>query len=356
MRKLRSILFLLFIVLLVSTNALGAKHPKLIFALDLVRHGDRAPTTYLPELSNQWKKEEIGQLTELGAKNAELFGQKLHSYYVNKQHLLPAQLNNPELIYAGATYVQRTQDTLNALLKGFYPSQYQNINIVIDAKGKGSILLPHQEERTNLKKELLNKLEAGNTPDIISERTALAKLNSTFGTDFSLSKFGKIADLLYVSKIHNKPLLKPLDKVTEANILKLAKAFYTHNNAYIPYACLHTTTFIDHIIELFSGIQTAPTIASPYRIYVAHDRNITAMMSLLDRPMDAQPPYLADLRFEIFKAAKEKLVKVSLDGQTVKVCAGRELCPLEEFINTLENNITNKCGDLAKWNGSALVH
>lgn len=347
MKKLDKLLLLLLIALLIPINALGAKRTKLIFALDLVRHGDRAPTTYLPELSNEWKKEEIGQLTELGAKNAELFGQKLRNYYVNKQHLLPAQLNNPTLIYAGATYVKRTQDTLNALLKGFYPYQYQNINVVIDAKGQGSILLPHQEERTNLKKELLNKLEASNTPDIISERTALAKLNSTFGTDFSLSKFGKIADLLYVSKIHNKPLLRPLDKVTEENILKLRKAFYAYNNPYPPYACLHATTFIEHIIELFSSVQTATTIASPYRIYVAHDRNITATVALLDRPMDVQPPYLADLRFEIFKYAKENLVKVSLDGQTIKVCADRELCPLEEFINTLKSNIEHKCSELS---------
>lgn len=53
-----------FLVTTISAQA-NATNERLIFALDLIRHGDRAPFTTLPNAPYTWSEGE-GQLTAIG--------------------------------------------------------------------------------------------------------------------------------------------------------------------------------------------------------------------------------------------------------------------------------------------------
>gem|GEM_PF-5698756 len=42
---------------------------ELVFAVDIIRHGERTPVLNIPKAKTQWREEELGQLTGLSHQN-----------------------------------------------------------------------------------------------------------------------------------------------------------------------------------------------------------------------------------------------------------------------------------------------
>src|SRR3990167_8709658 len=97
-------LLLWTLLLFIPTQSFAAE--KLVFAIDLIRHGDRTPVTPLKNVNYEWK-EGPGQLTAEGMRQEFELGQSLRRYYVEQTHLLPANYKYGTM-YVRSTDVERT--------------------------------------------------------------------------------------------------------------------------------------------------------------------------------------------------------------------------------------------------------
>jgi len=313
---------------------------KLVFALDLVRHGDRAPDKYNPMISNAWTKEETGKITKRGIAGAKLLGKEFRKYYVDKAHLLP-KIFQPELVHVRSTDFQRTKETAKSILQGFYSISSSKVTVVVPL-AKQDILNPvsYKQDRALINAKV--RKDVSNSNKLLSHemKRQFEDINHVFGTKLSEAHdMIKLSDLIKVNELHNKPLLKPMSKKTKKNIVSLGDElmlkFFSHPKA----SCLYAKKFIFHVAELLQSKHK-----QKYFLYVAHDANLMAITSLLNFNLKKAPQYLSDLRFEMFKDKNQKLfVRMSLDGKVMKLCESLSQCPLGEFVKKLQNNVVNKC-------------
>ncbi|NRA73649.1 MAG: histidine-type phosphatase [Rickettsiales bacterium] len=336
MKKFISSIFFTFFLTITLYPAFADENLKLVLALDLVRHGDRNPKKYIPQISNAWSKDEIKKITPLGKQQAELLGKNFREYYIDKTNLLPQKFSL-ELIQANSTNSQRTKETAKALLKGMFPNHADKISIATY-----HILNPKDKEK-NI--SIIKKLRKDKTlsktwfiPEIMQK---LKYINRIFGTNFStIHEYVPVADLIKVSKIHNKPLLKKLPAKQEQEIISLNNKSKLKLLTYPKIACLYGKNFIIHVMDILQSQST-----QKYFLFAGHDNNIITLTSLLGYDLKNKPPYLSNLKFEVFQNEHNKnlFIKTSLDGRIIKVCKSINICPLKEFITTLQNNIKNKC-------------
>ncbi|RYW28888.1 histidine phosphatase family protein, partial [Legionella pneumophila] len=74
--------------LLISVPSILLAEDKLIFAVDIIRHGDRTPIVALPTVNYQWQ-EGLGQLTAEGMQQEYKMGVAFRKKYIEESHLLP---------------------------------------------------------------------------------------------------------------------------------------------------------------------------------------------------------------------------------------------------------------------------
>ena len=77
----------IFLFLCVIANTVFASE-KLIFAIDIIRHGDRTPLIELPKAPHHWE-EGLGQLTPTGMAQEYQLGQRLRKEYIKQYQLYP---------------------------------------------------------------------------------------------------------------------------------------------------------------------------------------------------------------------------------------------------------------------------
>ena len=92
---------------------------KLVFVVDVIRHGDRTPTRTLDVVPYVWQ-EGLGQLTATGMQQSYQLGSKLRKRYIDEHGLLPNQYQ-PETLYIRSTDYDRTLMSAQSLLLGLYP-------------------------------------------------------------------------------------------------------------------------------------------------------------------------------------------------------------------------------------------
>ncbi|MFO0319717.1 MAG: histidine phosphatase family protein, partial [Neisseriaceae bacterium] len=92
----------LFILISLS-SFLAYADRTLIFAIDIIRHGDRTPTTEIPKDPYSWQ-EGLGELTANGMKQEFNLGKNLRNKYVVQYKLLPAKYNNDFIYVRSSDY------------------------------------------------------------------------------------------------------------------------------------------------------------------------------------------------------------------------------------------------------------
>lgn len=111
------LLFSLFIITLLPTIALAQE--KLIFAVDIIRHGDRNPIEDFPADPFPWPQG-LGALTPLGMQQEYQLGISFRKLYIDKYHLLPAHYDIKTMQVHSDTS-NRTIQSAESLLYGLYP-------------------------------------------------------------------------------------------------------------------------------------------------------------------------------------------------------------------------------------------
>lgn len=340
--KLAPAKFSLVTLLAISLSApTFAANEKLIFALDLVRHGDRTGSDDLPKAPHVWSEGE-GQLTSLGMKQQYQLGVKLHQRYMVDNQLLPTKYQ-PNTIYARSTDYDRTLMSAQSLLSGLYPpgsgpdtlpAAFQPIPVhTVAASQDGAFLIDISSKKIA---DLINKfvytradwktksaelqmqyqrwseltgVPVDNMYDVLGlSDTLRAYVNHDVALPNGLSneeakKIIEAGDWVYAS------LLKPKEVGDVAGRAALQKiAFYLEQAA----EQKSKTKFV---------------------LISAHDVTTMGVMSALHAPLDTTPTYAADLNFSLYESgAGNYTVKVTYNDVPVNIpgCSGN-VCPLSYF-------------------------
>lgn len=322
---------------------------KILFAVDLIRHGDRAPLYKIPGMSDYWNDTEKGALTAKGIEESQILGEKLRSYYALETKLLPRNYNKEEM-KVWSTDSQRTKDTARNILKGFYPFQAHEIEISFYPKNADPLILIPKEERIRLRDKYL--LVDMKEKDISRIKELLESLRSRFALeDQGDRQILKIADILGINKHHNLPLPELISKAEEKEILELSEKLKINRFRAPEVACKNSAPLLREIISQID--KHSDSTRSPdklkYIMYVAHDINLASALTLLSYKMNEFPPYNADIRFELAQKKKSNklYVKVSYnDTKTTKIVRPNAFryCPLEKFTHHMDQVLKDKCG------------
>lgn len=297
---------------------------QLIFAIDVVRHGDRTPIEDIKIPAYQWPQG-LGQLTATGMQQEYELGEKLRHLYVNQYHLLPANYTN-DSVYIYSTDYGRTFTSAQLLAQGLYPKS--TLPIHTNAVLFTPLLDPRRSHFLNeivFTKHTWQAQEQALAPNYQSWSAATGiQIDSPF--DLIM-----VGDALYVRGIHHVPTnLSPKASATIINT-----GFAVFAQLYQPHRIGHDVAHrllvqIDQYLLCASQNQ----IPLKYVLFSAHDVTILGLMSDLYAPLSGQVPYAADLKFMLFKTKQNHFkVKVTYNGQAVNLpgCTGN-VCTLKEFL------------------------
>ncbi len=341
----KSVFCAFWLVLALSSSA---EAEKLIFALDLIRHGDRTPIHDIPSKPYSWPQG-LGQLTARGMQEAFLLGLALRKRYIETNHLLPESYH-AETMYVRSSDFDRTLMTTESVLYGLYPlgtgprlpqskqpalpSAYQPLPIHTLPQEQDGLLVG---DRHSSQYQAWVKKYIYSRRDWQQKTTALqpyfAHFNQVTGLKISsLDQIITLGDALYIRQLYHIP--KP-PGLTEAELHKIIESA---NWAFV-------TTFKAPPLRKAPGYQLLAAITSylkqasqaqnklKFVLFTSHDSTILSLLSVLRMPIENVPPYASDLNFALLETEKgEKRVRLSLNGQALAFpgCQGGE-CSLEQF-------------------------
>jgi|GEM_PF-2346996 len=290
-----------------ETNASSQK--KLIFAVDIIRHGDRTPLIPLSTVSYRWE-EGLGELTQLGSNQEFFLGQQLRERYITQSHLLPNHYI-PETLYARSTDFDRTIMSGSSVLAGLYfdttsiniegypiipihncPLAQENLlipdnNVVFDFHHLfQTVILPSQEWQEK-EKSLQHNFK----------RWSLA-VGAPINTLYDLKDVG---NTLFIDQLHQVPIPQGLTDEDVDTIINTAQwiTCTVFQNKIIA-----QTAAANLLQEIYNTFQTATQPNSPlrYRLYSAHETTLLVLLTALgaNELLTSIPPYASDLNLELF--------------------------------------------------------
>jgi hypothetical protein len=336
------ILFTLLLSITINTYATET----LIFAFDLIRHGDRTPLLVMPNAQHTWP-EGMGQLTGRGMRQELQRGDELRRRYIDQYHLLPAHFQN-NTMYVFSTNFDRTLMSAQSILLGLYtlgtgsrlndkkpalPLLFQPIPIHTrpiesdpfigdaDPKKYDQMLSQYvytQPEWIQKTQYIETKLPAWN------QATGLALTN--------IHQLIVLGDALTIYKAHRIPMPAGLSDADVNEIIALrtwgfVREFKTKEIANIVGTPL--------LLKIADYLQTASYENTPLKfvLFVAHDFTVMSLLTTLGAPLDTLTPYAAHVNVSLFKVEKgQYIVKVLYNGKPVLIpaCKGTS-CSLDEF-------------------------
>lgn len=311
----------------------SAPHTRLLFALDLVRHGDRTPNVEIPKLPHTWEVP-LGELTTKGIEQELLLGQTLRKELIEKHELLPPHYD-PASLFVRATYTSRTQASARALLKGLYPETSEVPIIVV----------PKEEDTLLLVKPSSNPLLMANR--YLKERRLWQERVAPFGKQ--LHKWSEVtgialdtesglidlADNLAIRRLHNVALPPGMDAKTADEIVDLLEQLMVQKFK-MPEVSENTgQELLRTILAFFKGA-SVPSAKLKYVLYLAHDSTILSVLNTMEVPFDRFPGYAARLNFGLYETQEGHRIRVQYDGKPVFIprCNGSE-CTLLQFFPEL---------------------
>jgi lysosomal acid phosphatase len=345
MKRVNMRFLLLLFSLLITTNVFA--QDKLIFAIDVIRHGDRTPISELPTVSYHWPQG-LGQLTATGMHQEYMLGAKLRKIYVEQYHLLPENYST-DTMYVRSTDFDRTLMSAESFLSGLYPADtgpslpnstqsalpnaYQPVPIHTVPKNQDNLLLV-SDDGASFKSAM--KAIVYPTP-LWQKKTAelqpyFARWSKATGVNITnLAQLGYIGDTLYINQLYQVPLPPGLTEADVKNIIA-AKQF-----VFVTAFKLIGQKGGENLLKnVAQHLQQASLQKEPlkYILYSAHDSTLSSVMSAMHVPLDEMPPYASDLNILLFdKGQKNYYVKISFNGKPVKIpgCDG-EVCSVKQFV------------------------
>lgn len=324
----------IIITTFIATNAFAKE--QLIFAVDLVRHGARAPLYEIPYSPYVWKNG-TGELTEEGINQEIQLGKELRNKYVTQNHLLP-KIYDPKTIYIRSTEVKRTIISAHSLLLGLYPIKMRdsvNSKIPVDVipNSEDNILIPKSNE--NIFSKIYRyywEYKAW------KEKTAhlqkkLEYWNKTTGISLkNFQEIDQLGDNLFIRQLNHVALPKEISDSDAQEIIalgeygmihkfKLRSVTYSTGHAFL----VMVTNYLEQAIQKKSSLK--------YVLFSGHDTSILSVMNTLGTPLEKLPEFAARLNFSLYKNGDNYYVKIYYNNKLVNIpkCSGN-VCSMSQFI------------------------
>lgn len=313
---------------------------KLIYTLDLIRHGDRTPVYMIPASHNEWK-EGLGQLTTTGMQQEFNLGVTLHQRYIEQEHLLSAQYQ-AGTVYVRASDVDRTLMSAESLLMGLYPAaSHPSLPFAMQpvpvhtAPPEVDTVIIHQPDP----KELAARMQqyVYDTAEWKQKEKSLQPLfkhwSDATGLPITSLKDLYFADTIHINQLHHLPQPAGLSDEDINTILDAGNFVFTMQLKAAPVAALLDQQLINYIKTAIQQHGDNNQLPVKYTLLSAHDTTVAAVMTLLGAPVSVQPPYASDLNFSLYQTSNNNyVVRVTYNGAPVVIpqCGGTE-CSLAQF-------------------------
>lgn len=314
-----------------------------MFAIDLIRHGDRAPGINIPGIVDKvWDVDQIGMLTDVGEVNSKLLGEKLKKYYFYETGLIREEHSKDE-IYIASTGFKRTIATAHHFIQGMFGNNSSEMNL--DSMSDRLSGLGRKDSKDKFKRTQLifqdipdrKKEEFQDIANYIDEKLGF-KIRSMLDIVY-------LGDLLFVHRVHNKAYPENKFSKERADQLILAKDYlFNFRSRDRRYMCEISKGFVEHIISSFDQKIKDREFQRKLELYFAHDVNILSTIAILGHLKEIyMPPYNSVLKFELYKGKMNMhYVKVSINNKTIPIC-NKEYCTYSEFHKAVNKSIQSKC-------------
>jgi acid phosphatase len=321
----------------------GTSQGKLIFAVDLIRHGDRTPLMEIPTVSYTWQ-EGLEQLTPTGISQEFALGTTLKDRYISQSHLLPDHYT-PGTLYVRSTGLDRTIMSANSALTGLYfeagPLSVMGRPVIPAhncSRAQEDLLFPDNNltfNFDNLFQKVIVPLPQWQAKEQLLKPNFAAWSQATGVPINHLYDLKNLGDTLFIYKSNGAPmpsLLNSSDVATiiEAGLWATCTVFQNKIIGQVAAANL--------LQEMTSSFQTAvqqPNQPLHYRLYCAHDSTLLVLLTALGatNPLTTIPSYASDLNLELFDNGNgHYTVQVMLNGQPVILnCSQKNSCTLEQL-------------------------
>lgn len=340
-------LWALFAILL-AVSAVAAEE-QLIFAVSLIRHGDRSPYEAMNSkvITYEWP-EGIGELTPEGMYQEYQLGKDIRKRYVDTFKLLPPTYRTNSL-YVLSTSSNRTVMSAQAFLSGLYPdgtgprlsngfralpNLRQPVPIMTIPKGTRNIINPEHEDAEKVHQLIVK--HGFTQPEWIRKERELAadfkRWSGILGVEIrNLEAFLVPADHVYCMSVHGVPLPDGLTKADTEKIIREKMSACAIR--FVPKeVARHMASGFLTILDADMRAAAEGKQKYQYILYSGHDDSILGLMSALGRPLANNPPYASHVDFELYRDGDGYVVKTFFNWKPVALTdSGRETLSLKEF-------------------------
>lgn len=325
---------IILILLLVVGGECADAHKRLVFAVDLIRHGDRTPVIELPKAIHHWQVP-LGELTPIGMKQEYLLGRSMRKRYVEEYHLLPKHYHN-EMMYVRSSDFNRTLMSAQCFLLGLYPigtgayKSHSRISLLpfgfqpipihtVDKRADNLLLTSHHPFTPS---KLPNELTA-------KSNEWYSKTGYRVSTSQELVGF---ADNLMIRELNQVALPRGISHQEAHEIIAQGRKTFTDFYQDPAVGKLQYSDLLRVILDHFEKAQT-PSHQLRYILYSAHDSTLLGVFSALHNPLSTPPPYASILSFLLFENEGRLSVSLFYNGNPValNICKLPLSCELAEL-------------------------
>lgn len=324
----------------------------LIFAVDIIRHGDRTPINPLPGVNGPWK-EGPGQLTAEGMQQEYQMGVQFRKRYIEESHLLPKHYKDGTL-YVRATFYDRTLMSAESLLMGLYPPgtgpNYPQSNPalpyafqpipIFSAPAKFDDVIVQQvnpQEKEKLLEHYVysTKEWQQKNNDLKSKYPLWSDLVGIEIKD--LEDLQPLGDTLFIHQLYHAPMPSGLSDTDIETIIDASNWALMARERPKELANLQVSQLMTHIANYLDN-GSSKTSQLKYILISAHDTTLARVLSYLEAPLEKVPPYASNVNFSLYENGDNYYtVKVTYNGSPVYIpaCEGT-VCELQQFIKMVK--------------------
>lgn len=344
----------LSLALLLTAPSIVFAADKLIFAVDLIRHGDRTPFVFLPTVDYQWT-EGPGQLTAEGMNQEYKLGMEFRQKYIEQTHLLPEHYT-PGTLYVRSTDYDRTLMSAHSLLIGLYPP-----GTGPNTSEPATSALPHAFQPIpvfsaprKVDDVIVQDLSAKEHQQLMEQYVYPTKewqqKNNELKANYprwsnlsgipinSLDDLLKLGDTLITHQAHKAPMPIGLSATEIETIIDASNWALAAQDRPQQVAIAYNSKLMLHISNyLKKGSQ--PDSKLKYVLISAHDTTLSRALSFLAAPLSKAPRYASNVNFSLYESSSNQYtVKVSFNGNPVVIPAcGGSSCELKQFTELVKS-------------------
>jgi hypothetical protein len=341
----------LYAALLLCVYSCAVAQERLIFAIDLVRHGDRTPLIESSGMQKIWPQG-FGQLTPQGMRQEFELGATLRERYITQYHLLP-QYYDTNTMMVRSSNITRTMMSAQSLLLGLYPLDtgpslrngrkalpqgFQPIPINTVPPEQDNLLVPKHNKKQY---KALLETYIFNNPEWIKKERELSPHYRTWSEVFNveinnLVDLIAVADRLYIETLYDIKPPANLDDKQANTIMNAGQWAFLQIINHPKYGSVFGADLAEKINdELHLAVQQDRPLK--YLLFVAHDTTLAAQLKILGQNIEDLPPYASHINYSLFDmGASQYEVRVTYNQKPlfIKHCAGT--CNLNQFSELLQ--------------------